>query len=76
MAQIALNIPDAALPRVADAIAVLRGYNAALDGTKTQFAKKHLIAYLKQMVLEYEGRIAADAATLTKRTEIDGIDIT
>lgn len=77
MASITLTIPDAVLPRVLDAMAATRNYNPATDGTKAQFAKAQLVAWLKSVVVDYEGNAAANtAATSARNTATTDIAIT
>jgi hypothetical protein len=42
------------LPRVLDAFAATYHYNAATDGTKTQFTKRKVIDYVRGIVSNYE----------------------
>lgn len=68
MASITITIPDPVLTRVLDAIASVGGYNSARDGTKAQFAKAYLVSYLKGIVIDYEGNVAAKTASDSART--------
>jgi hypothetical protein len=54
------------LPRVLDAFAATYHYNAATDGTKTQFTKRKVIDYVRGIVSNYETQQAADAAAATQ----------
>lgn len=74
MAQIAVDIPDAALPRVRDAFAVVYGYQAILtneDGSttpnpesKTQFAKRQVALFVKNVLKQHEASVAEETARL------------
>lgn len=68
MASITITIPDAVLNRVLDAIAATRSYNPGTDGTKAQFAKAQLVAWIKGIVVDYEGNNAANTANASART--------
>ena len=77
MAVIQVNIPDAVLPRVLDAIAARYGYSATLfDGspnpeTKAQFARRQIILWIKDIVVNREADLAganARAAAVTTAT--------
>lgn len=81
MAQIVIDIPDAALTRVRDAFAARYGYPPFIDGvanpqTKAQFAKAQIADFVKQTVSDYEAMRAAEAARNSKRQEIEAIAIT
>lgn len=71
MASISIDVPAGVLNRVLDAIAVRNGYNAAKDGTKTQFAKKWIIGKVKDEVRGHEGSAAGAAAQLAASTAVD-----
>ncbi len=62
MATITLNIPDAQVARVIDALCARGGYDPALGVTKAQFAKQSLAAWLKAAVQQVEQQQAHDAA--------------
>jgi hypothetical protein len=78
MAQITINIPDAAMPRVIDAWGA--GYSSTLpDGspnpqTKAQYARAKIISALKNRVVIYESgeasRVAARSAKQKAESEI------
>lgn len=76
MAQIIIDIPDAALTRVRDAFAAEFGWNADLGVTKAQFAKAQLAEYVKQIVRNYEGNLAAGTARKASDDTINAIAIT
>lgn len=59
---LSITIPDAVAARVIDAIAATKGYDPASGQTKAQFAKAHLLRYLKDIVIAYEGQTAARTA--------------
>lgn len=72
MATIALTIPDAALPRVVDALCA-RGHYAPEEGAKGAFAKRVLADWLKDEVRRYEleqARLAA-LANVSSPTAVD-----
>jgi hypothetical protein len=62
MASIQLNIPDAQAQRVLDAVADRFGWTPELGVTKAAFAKQQVAEWLKRLVVEYERRVAIDAA--------------
>lgn len=62
MASFTITVPDAVVPRVADAVAATFAYDAERDGTKAQFTKKVLVDYLRRLVQEHEARLAQQAA--------------
>jgi hypothetical protein len=74
MATLSITVPNNIATRVADAICNLNGYQETIsDGnggtipnpqTKLEFVKHYVINVLKNQVISYEGRIAADAANL------------
>lgn len=77
MASLQVTIPDSRLTRVVNAIAATYGYNAATDGTKAAFARRHLAQHVRAIVVAYEVRIAgeqaAEAASAVAESEMDGI---
>lgn len=75
MAQIIIEIPDAALPRIRDAFAAEFNWNAELGVTKAAFAKAQVADYVKQVVRNYEANQAASAARKAKEDEINAINI-
>jgi hypothetical protein len=61
MAQITLNVPDAVLDRVLDAVGVTFGYEQNGAGrTKAQFAKAVLADWLTDIVVNHEASKEAD----------------
>jgi hypothetical protein len=62
MASITLNIPDAQAQRVLDAVADRFGWTPDLGVTKAAFTKQQVAEWLKRLVVEYERRVAMDAA--------------
>ena len=81
MAQIILNIPDAVLPRVVDAISGLHDRPDTVDDgngnqipnpeTKGQFAKRILRQWFKAKVVVWEGREAGKAAEASARASAE-----
>ena len=69
MATITLNIPDAALPRVVDALCALDGYEPG-SGPKGAFAKQVLIRIVKQTVKNHEAEIARRTAAAKADSEV------
>lgn len=58
-ADITITIPDAAVPRVINAMAAVHGYEETINGqpnpeTKAQFARRMLLKYLRDVTLGYE----------------------
>jgi hypothetical protein len=77
MAQIVLNIPDAVVGRVLDAVAATQGYVEGGSQTKAQFARAHVAGYVKEMVISYEASQAArEAANATRTLAEQEISIT
>lgn len=70
MAQIAITIPDAVLPRVLDAFAA-RGFDPAGGLTKAQYAKQQVIAHIRNVVRAYETEQAVRAAAAQASTTAD-----
>lgn len=80
MAQIILNIPDAVLPRVVDAVASNNGYPSFVNDaqgklipnpqTKGQFTKQHIVNYLKQQVTQHESVTAVTGVENSVKTDI------
>jgi hypothetical protein len=62
MATIALTIPDAALPRVVEALCARGHWNAEIGTPKGVYAKQMLAEWLKAETLAYELRTAKEAA--------------
>lgn len=60
--QVSINIPDAVVSRVVEAMAVRYGWTTESGLTKTQFAKRVLTNLLKETVKMHEGQIASAAA--------------
>lgn len=75
MAQIILNVPDASLNRVVDALCIAGGYTPA-QGTKAAFAKAFVIKQMMGVVRDVEARIAAEAEAEAVRAQVDGINVT
>ena len=73
MATIALTIPDAALPRVVDALCA-RGHYSADEGAKGAFAKKVLAQWLREEVQRYE-QAEADKVALAAVVPPSTVDI-
>jgi hypothetical protein len=71
MATISINIPDAVLGRVVDAMAARYGWTSDSGLTKVQFAKRILTGLLKETVKMHEGQIASAAATQTASSTVD-----
>lgn len=71
MADVTITIPNGVLARVLDAIAAEYNYDATQDGTKAQFAKAQIIAFVKRTIKAAEGSAEADFARRTKEQEID-----
>ena len=79
MAQITINIPNANLPEVADALAWAGRYQELVPDpdkegqfidnpvTKNQFAKMQVIKYMKNSVKEYRHMLALQ----TEQTDVD-----
>ena len=64
MATITINIPDAAVPRVLEAMCSTGGYEPSDGLTKGAFAKRMLAQYVKRIVFEYEAMTAQRAALI------------
>jgi hypothetical protein len=62
MAQICLDIPDAVVARVVNALCLDGARPDDSPLTKGQFAKQHVARYVKRVVREVESRLARDAA--------------
>jgi hypothetical protein len=62
MAQICLDIPDAVVTRVVNALCIDGARPEDSPLTKGQFAKQHVARYVKRVVREVEARIARDDA--------------
>jgi hypothetical protein len=77
MANITITIPDANLPRIIDGFAVRYDYtrNLLVGETKAQFAKRMLIAMIKQSVIDSEADAARRTASSTVTGEVEGIGI-
>ena len=77
MAEITLNIPDAFLQRVIDALCDQYHYdqNANEDETRPQFAKRAMALHLKTALFNYESRLAVEAAQQAVNDELEDIDI-
>lgn len=70
MAAITLTIPDNVVNRVLDAIAANNNYQNGGE-TKTQFAKRKMIDYLKDNVKNYEATTAVNLARKTAVTAVE-----
>jgi hypothetical protein len=70
MATVSITVPDAALPRIVDALCATGGWTAA-SGARGAFAHGVLVNYLRQCVINTEVAIAQAAAlaTLTQPTD-------
>ena len=68
MAEIRLSIADAAMPRAVAALCALYGYEAAKERepalTEAQFAKRVVAGWVRDQVIVYETRQAAETARL------------
>jgi hypothetical protein len=62
MATISLQIPDAVLPRVIDALCADGEWTSASPLTRAQFARQQIITYVRSVVRQHEARIAREAA--------------
>jgi hypothetical protein len=74
MAQLTLDIPDAVVPRLLDALGYSGPPNAA---QQRQFVKNEIIGFLRMRLKDYEGNseaeVAATTARETRSAEIDTI---
>lgn len=72
-----LQIPTAAVTRIATAFCATYGYQATLeDGTANpqtpvQFTRQQVAAYIKAIVIAYEATVAAEAARQAAAAEVD-----
>lgn len=71
MAVINLTIPDATVNRVLTAFAARYGYNAATDGTPSQFTKKQIGIWVRSEVFAHEALVAITAENDARKIEID-----
>jgi hypothetical protein len=62
MAQICIDVPDAVVARVVNALCLDGARPDDSPLTKGQFAKQHVARYVKRVVREVESRLARDAA--------------
>jgi hypothetical protein len=62
MAQICIDVPDAVVARVVNALCLDGARPDDSPLTKGQFAKQHVARYVKRVVREVESRIARDDA--------------
>lgn len=86
MATIQIDIPDASLARVRDAVAAAYGYSATIpnvDGTtspnpqtKTQFVKQVIANLVKNIVKNYEADRDSLVARQSAISSVDAINIT
>lgn len=65
MATLSITIPDAQVDRVNAAFADQFSYNAATDGTPSQFTKAQVIKFMKNVLKASEGRTAKNTAEST-----------
>ena len=71
MAQVIFTIPDSAIDRVIDDIAIVYDYDDRGGNlTKAQFARQVIIQFIKRTCREAEGRLAGDAAREAANSEI------
>jgi hypothetical protein len=75
MAQIIINIPDNNIADVRDALCDAYGYSAATGLTKTQFAKKVVADFVKEIYRAQMGTKAAEAARVNAEEAIKAVDI-
>jgi hypothetical protein len=75
MATITLNIPDAALPRVVDALCARAHWSPDLGVAKGPFAKAALAQWLREETLRYELSVA-QAAAVAAVAQPPAVDIT
>lgn len=75
MAQITLDIPTAALPRVVEMLCARGHWNAELGIAKGVFARQVHAEWLKEETLRYERRIAQEAAAAAV-VDPEPVDIT
>lgn len=74
MASLTINIPDEHLPRILNAFAGEYGWRSTeLDGTKTEFARKQIRAFIKRTVRSQEIATAVEAASQAAAAQADGI---
>ena len=71
MATITLTIPDAALPRVVDALCVYGGRSADSALAPGAFARGVVAAWVKGIVVAHETQVAAEAARIAAETRTD-----
>ena len=71
MATITLTIPDAALPRVVDALCAYGGQAADSPVAKGAFAKGVVGSWVKSIVRAHEAQQAAEAARLAAEVKAD-----
>lgn len=70
MATITLNIPDAALPRVVDALCWTGGRSEDSTVVKGVFAKSVLVDLVRDRVVVYETQRAQEAARLAADAKV------
>jgi hypothetical protein len=75
MAQITIEIPDAYATRVVEAFAQTYGWTADSGLTKTQFAKKQVAEFIKNVFKHYEAHIASNQARDTSLSETGNVNI-
>lgn len=73
MATISFTIPDAQITRAIDALCYLHDYdnNAQPSESRAAFARRHLAAYIRSLVLSGERQMAAAQA----EGNVTGIDV-
>lgn len=71
MATIVLNIPDAQVNRIMNAVCALNGYDPDSGLTKAQFTKKFLAQKLAEEVKAVEVQAAVNAARATTTATVD-----
>lgn len=78
-AEITITIPDAHIARVRDSIAANRGYTGTdpqgNPETKTQFAKRMIVQWIKTEVKRAEGHTATTAAQAAVDSSVEAIGI-
>lgn len=74
MATISLNVPDAQMSRVVDALAVAGDYNPDVDGPKGAFAKEYVIRMVRQTVLSVE-RAEREREAMQSIVDPDPVDL-
>lgn len=70
MAKIVLDIPDAQVSRVINAICQVNGYKQNLGQTKDEYVKEVLSVYIKSCVKSVEGRMGQQAINDSVESEV------